>query len=47
MNSFTLGGNSQAQGEFLYKHDLVQQGEDGTISILGVGFIRWNDVMVD
>jgi hypothetical protein len=34
------------QGGFMYKHDLVQQDEEETISISGGTFLRWNDAVV-
>jgi type IX secretion system PorP/SprF family membrane protein len=46
LDYFIQGGNSQAQGGFLYRHDLVQEGEDYTASISGGAFIRWNDALV-
>jgi type IX secretion system PorP/SprF family membrane protein len=46
LDYFTQGGNGQAQGGFLYKHDLLQEDEDYTVSIYGGAFIRWNDAIV-
>jgi type IX secretion system PorP/SprF family membrane protein len=43
---FMQGGNSQMQGGFMFKHDLVQQDEEETISISGGTFLRWNDAVV-
>ncbi len=43
---FKQGGNSQAQGGFMYKHDLSQQEEDLSVSITGGVFIRWNDAVI-
>jgi type IX secretion system PorP/SprF family membrane protein len=43
---FTQGGSSQAQGGFMYKHDLIQQDEDETVSLTGGVFLRWNDAVM-
>ena len=43
---FTQGGSNQAQGGFMYKHDLVQQDEDESISVSAGGFLRWNDAVM-
>jgi len=43
---FVQGGNNQFQGGAMYKHDLLQYGDEETVS-LGVGaFYRWNDAVV-
>jgi type IX secretion system PorP/SprF family membrane protein len=42
---FTQGGNSQAQGGIIYKHDLVQL-DDDAVSISGGMFLRWNDAII-
>lgn len=43
---FTQGGNSQAQGGFMFRHDLYQYDENEAISISAGSFIRWNDAIV-
>lgn len=43
---FMQGGNQQAQGGFMYKHDLVQEDENEAISISAGSFMRWNDAVV-
>ncbi len=43
---FRHGGNSQGQGGFIYKHDLVQQDEDEALSISAGGLLRWNDALI-
>lgn len=43
---FSQGGSSQAQGGFMYKHDLIQQDEDETVSLTGGVFLRWNDAVM-
>lgn len=43
---FLQGGNSQAQGGFMYRHDLLQEDEDETISLSGGAFMRWNDAVM-
>lgn len=40
---FTQGGNRQAQGGFIYKHDLIIV-DDESLSISGGIIIRWNDI---
>jgi len=42
---FKQGGSSQAQGGFIYQHDLIQQ-ENETVSISAGTFIRWNDAVM-
>ncbi len=46
MDYFIQGGNSQFQGGVIYKHDLMQEDVDYTVSLSGGGFIRWNDAFV-
>jgi type IX secretion system PorP/SprF family membrane protein len=46
LDYFVQGGNNQAQGGFLYRHDLVQEDDDYTISLAAGTFIRWNDALV-
>lgn len=43
---FKQGGNSQAQGGFMYKHDLVQNNDDETMSVSIGSFLRWNDAVI-
>lgn len=43
---FMQGGNSQVQGGVIFKHDLMQEDVDYTVSLSGGGFIRWNDAFV-
>jgi type IX secretion system PorP/SprF family membrane protein len=43
---FSQGGNSQAQGGVLYKHDLVQADETENVSLSMGAFYRINDAMV-
>lgn len=43
---FRQGGSNQVQGGFMYRHDLVQQDEDNTISISTGAFLRWNDAVI-
>jgi type IX secretion system PorP/SprF family membrane protein len=43
---FVQGGNSQAQGGFLYKHDIIQEDDDEALSFSGGLFYRWNDAVV-
>jgi type IX secretion system PorP/SprF family membrane protein len=43
---FMQGGNRQAQGGFLYTHDIVQEDDDFSYSISGGGFLRWNDAVI-
>lgn len=43
---FRQGGNSQVQGGFMYKYDLLQDDdEDGMFLSFG-SFIRWNDAVI-
>jgi type IX secretion system PorP/SprF family membrane protein len=46
LDYFRQGGNGQAQGGALYKHDLIQEDDDYTISISAGAFIRWNDALI-
>ncbi|MFN0081604.1 MAG: PorP/SprF family type IX secretion system membrane protein [Ferruginibacter sp.] len=43
---FEQGGSSQFQGGFMFKHDLIQESEDETISLSGGTFLRWNDAVI-
>jgi len=43
---FEQGGNSQFQGGFMFKHDLIQENEDETISLSAGTFLRWNDAVI-
>lgn len=43
---FRQGGNSQVQGGFMYKRDLLQMDEDETISLSAGSFLRWNDAVI-
>ncbi len=43
---FVQGGNNQAQGGVLYKHDILQEDQDYTVSLSGGAFVRWNDAVV-
>lgn len=43
---FRQGGNSQAQGGFMYKHDLVQMDDQEAISLSLGSFLRWNDAVI-
>jgi type IX secretion system PorP/SprF family membrane protein len=43
---FRQGGNQQAQGGFMFRHDLLQEDEDMCISISAGSFLRWNDAIV-
>jgi len=43
---FVQGGNSQAQGGFLYKHDIVQGDELENTSLSIGAFYRWADAVV-
>jgi type IX secretion system PorP/SprF family membrane protein len=46
LDYFTQGGNGQAQGGALYKHDIIQEDDDYTISLSAGAFIRWNDALI-
>ena len=46
LDYFMQGGNSQVQGGLMYKHDLLQEDIDYTVSISGGAFMRWNDAIV-
>lgn len=43
---FTQGGNGQAQGGIMYRHDLLQVDEEESIALSGGVFIRWRDALV-
>jgi type IX secretion system PorP/SprF family membrane protein len=43
---FVQGGNNQAQGGILYKHDLFQRDDDEALSFSFGGFYRLNDAVV-
>jgi type IX secretion system PorP/SprF family membrane protein len=46
LDYFRQGGHAQAQGGALYKHDLLQEDEDYTVSLSAGAFIRWNDALI-
>ena len=46
LDYFMQGGNNQAQGGFLYKHDILQEDLDYSVSLSGGAFLRWNDAVV-
>src|SRR5690606_38564807 len=43
---FTQGGNNVTQGGAIFRHDLVQQDEDESISLSLGAFYRWNDAFI-
>lgn len=43
---FTQGGANQMQGGIMYKHDLVNEDEENTISLSAGSFIRWSDAVI-
>lgn len=43
---FMQGGNRQAQGGFIYKHDMVEADNDETMSISAGAFLRWGDAII-
>ena len=43
---FIQGGNHQGQGGFLYKHDLLQEDLEETLSFSVGAFYRWNDAVI-
>ncbi len=43
---FSQGGVNQMQGGLMYKHDLVNDDEENTISLSAGSFIRWNDAVI-
>ena len=43
---FTQGGNRQAQGGFLFSHDLVQYDDETKVTLTGGAFYRWNDAFI-
>ncbi|MGN6164963.1 MAG: PorP/SprF family type IX secretion system membrane protein [Flavisolibacter sp.] len=46
LDYFMQGGNNQAQGGVLYKHDIIQEDDDETFSLSGGAFLRWNDAVI-
>jgi type IX secretion system PorP/SprF family membrane protein len=46
LDYFMQGGNNQAQGGFLYKHDITQEDYDFTVSLSAGAFLRWNDAVI-
>lgn len=46
LDYFHQGGNDQVQGGFLYRHDLLQEDVDFTVSLTGGAFLRWNDAII-
>jgi type IX secretion system PorP/SprF family membrane protein len=46
MDYFHQGGNDQVQGGFLFKHDLLQEDVDFSMSLTAGAFLRWNDAVV-
>ncbi len=45
-DAFMQGGNRQAQGGVIIKHDLIQFDDDETTSFSAGCFLRWNDAIV-
>lgn len=43
---FYQGGSYQGQGGAMYKHDLLQYGDDETVSLSAGAFYRWNDAVI-
>lgn len=43
---FTQGGSKQFQGGVMYKHDLVRDEDENSVSITGGTFLRWNDAVI-
>ncbi len=43
---FTQGGHEQAQGGFLYSHDLISYGDEEAITFSGGVFYRWSDAVI-
>ena len=43
---FMQGGYQQAQGGFMYKHDMVEAEDDETISVSAGSFLRWGDAII-
>ncbi|MBD0294682.1 MAG: type IX secretion system membrane protein PorP/SprF, partial [Flavisolibacter sp.] len=43
---FMQGGNHQIQGGMMYKHDVLQMGDEETVSLSAGGFYRWNDAFI-
>ena len=46
LDAFMQGGNKQAQGGFLYKHDIAEADNDETLSISAGSFLRWGDAII-
>ena len=46
LDYFMQGGNNQVQGGLMYRHDLLQEDIDYTISLSAGAFMRWNDAVV-
>ena len=46
LDYFHQGGSDQAQGGFLFRHDLLQEDVDFSVGITAGAFIRWNDAVV-
>jgi type IX secretion system PorP/SprF family membrane protein len=46
LDYFKQGGHGQAQGGILYKHDMLQEDEDFTVSLSAGAFMRWNDAVI-
>ena len=43
---FMQGGNRQAQGGFIFKHDMIEAEDDETLSISAGSFLRWGDAII-
>lgn len=43
---FKQGGNSQMQGGFMFKYDLIQEDDDESMYFNIGSFIRWNDAVI-
>lgn len=46
MDYFMQGGNNQFQGGAMFKHDLLQEGDEESLSLSAGAFYRWNDAVV-
>ena len=46
LDYFMQGGNNQAQGGFMVKHDFIQDGEEESLAFSAGGFYRWNDALM-
>jgi type IX secretion system PorP/SprF family membrane protein len=46
LDYFLQGGNAQTQAGALYKHDIIQEDDDYTISLSAGAFMRWNDALI-